>query len=163
MAHLPSREELSVCYQGGWEELGYIGSRDIHAVYTVIRADSGVGGGGGGGSGGWKGEEGTSDWGGEGILTWFIKKRTSAIVCIFKGTNPVNGPYRDLLLRLGALWQLSPYLEGAVRFRGPLGQWVTLAPRASFFPGALAARGAIYDHRTWRDCELLSFNLLSRN
>lgn len=26
------------------------------------------------------------------------KKRTSGIACIFKGTNSVNGPYRDLLL-----------------------------------------------------------------
>lgn len=55
------------------------------------------------------------------------KKRTSGIVCIFKGTNPVNGTYWDLLLRLCALWQIRykarsryarAYLERTSRFRG---------------------------------------------
>lgn len=96
--------------------------------------------------------------GGEEILTWIHKKRTSGIVCIFKGTNPVNSPYRDLLLRLCALWQLSPYLEGAVRFRGPLGQWVIRVARCSSALGRdLRSNFAL------RNSKLLSFNLLSRD
>lgn len=61
--------------------------------------------------------------GGEGILTWINKKRMSGIVCIFKGTNLVNGPYQDLL-RQRALWQLSRISKGLSDLVAPLGQWV---------------------------------------
>jgi hypothetical protein len=61
------------------------------------------------------------------------KKRTSGIVCIFKGTNPANGPYCDLPLGLRALWWLFAYLEEAARFRGAVARSAGYAiPRCLF-------------------------------